>query len=66
MSTACVQDIYKCATCKSAADEHGRGCKYGLLFPLLLVITEQSNCNNYEFDMEKARLQLKKLEESKT
>lgn len=38
MSVSCVQDIYKCDTCKSASDEFGRECKHGLLFPLLLLM----------------------------
>lgn len=49
MGVACVQDIYRCDTCKSALDEYGRGCKHGLLFPLALLITEQTKCVNYEF-----------------
>lgn len=32
MGIICVQDIYKCDTCKSA-DEYGRNCKHGMLFP---------------------------------
>lgn len=65
MSIACVQDIYRCDTCKSASDEYGRGCKHGMLFPLLLVMTESSQCENYEFDPEKVKLQLKRKEERK-
>lgn len=33
MGVACVQDIYRCDTCKSALDEYGRGCKHGGIIP---------------------------------
>lgn len=62
MSIACVQDIYRCDTCKSASDEYGRGCKHGMLFPLALLMAEQNKCMNYEFDPEKVKLQLRKEE----
>lgn len=62
MSVACVQDIYKCDTCKSASDERGRGCKYGMLFPLALLMAEQNKCMNYEFDRKKVELHLKRKE----
>lgn len=65
MGIACVQDIYRCDTCKSASDEYGRNCKHGMLFPLLLVMSEQTKCMNYEFDPEKVKLQLKRKEERK-
>ena len=39
---------YGCETCE-AADEYGRGCKYGLLFPVLLVMANKINCPNYKF-----------------
>lgn len=61
MGIACVQDIYRCNTCKSA-DEYGRNCKHGMLFPLLLVITNSHQCENYEFDAEKAEFHLKRKE----
>lgn len=65
MGIACVQDIYRCDTCISASDEYGRNCKHGMLFPLLLVMSEQTKCMNYEFDPEKVKLQLKRKEERK-
>lgn len=65
MGVACVQDIYRCDTCKSASDEYGRGCKHGLLFPLFLVMTNSRKCENYEFDREKAGLHLRKKENRK-
>ena len=52
MGVSCVQDIYRCDTCKSASDEYGRGCKHGLLFPLFLVMKNILKCENYEFDQE--------------
>lgn len=60
MSIACVQDLYRCDTCKSASDEYGRGCKHGDLFPLLLIMTNSRQCENYEFDPEKAELHLQR------
>lgn len=63
MSVACVQDIYKCDTCKSASDEHGRNCRHGILFPLLLLMGNCKKCMNYEFDAEKVKLQLQGKEE---
>jgi len=66
MGVACVQDIYRCDTCKSALDEYGRGCKHGLLFPLALLITEQTKCVNYEFDPQKVELQLQRKDNLET
>lgn len=60
-----VQDIFKCDTCKSASDEYGRNCKHGMLFPLLLLMSEQTKCVNYEFDPEKVKLQLQRKDNSK-
>ena len=54
MSVTCIQDIYHCDTCKSALDEHGRNCRHGMLFPLLLLMGNFKKCMNYEFDTEKA------------
>ncbi len=62
MGVSCVQDIYRCDTCKSASDEYGRGCKHGVLFPLLLVMANSHKCENYEFDPEKAKLHLQRKE----
>lgn len=66
MSVACVQDIYKCDTCKSALDEHGRNCRHGILFPLLLLMGNFKKCMNYEFDAEKVELQLQRKENERT
>lgn len=64
MSIACIQDIYRCDTCK-AADEFGRGCRHGDLFPLLLLMNGRSKCENYGFDAEKAELHLQRKEKVK-
>lgn len=55
MSVTCVQDMYGCYRCKSASDIYGRGCKHGLLFPLLLVMANKDKCPNYEFDINKLK-----------
>lgn len=65
MSVRGVQDIYKCDTCKSASDEYGRNCKHGMLFPLLLLMSEQTKCVNYEFAPEKVKLQLQRKDHRK-
>ena len=57
-----VQDIYRCDSCKAASDELGRGCKHGMLFPLMLIMGNFTECMNYEFDAEKVKLQLKRKE----
>lgn len=65
MSVACVQDIYKCDSCKSAEDEFGRGCKHGMLFPLLLLMGNCERCMNYELDVEKVKLHLQRNDSQK-
>lgn len=59
MAIVTVQDIYRCDSCKAASDEFGRGCKHGMLFPLMLIMGNFTECMNYEFDAEKVKLQLK-------
>jgi hypothetical protein len=49
-------------SCKAASDELGRGCKHGMLFPLMLIMGNFTECMNYEFDAEKVKLQLKRKE----
>ena len=66
MSVTCIQDIYHCDTCKSALDEHGRNCRHGMLFPLLLLMGNFKKCMNYEFDAEKVELQLLRKENERT
>lgn len=53
MAIVTVQDIYRCDSCKAASDEFGRGCKHGMLFPLMLIMGNFTECMNYEFDAEK-------------
>nr|DAO23007.1 MAG TPA: hypothetical protein [Caudoviricetes sp.] len=65
MSIACIQDIYKCDSCKYSSDGFGRGCKHGMLFPLLLLMTNSSKCENYEFDVEKVKLHLQRKEQKR-
>ena len=60
MAIVTVQDIYRCDSCKAASDELGRGCKHGMLFPLMLIMGNFTECMNYEFDAEKVKLQLKR------
>ena len=62
MEIVTVQDIYRCDSCKAASDEFGRGCKHGMLFPLMLIMGNFTECMNYEFDAEKVKLQLKRKE----
>lgn len=62
MAIVTVQDIYRCDSCKAASDEFGRGCKHGMLFPLMLIMGNFTECMNYEFDAEKVKLQLKRKE----
>lgn len=62
MAIVTVQDIYRCDSCKAASDEFGRGCKHGMLFPLILIMGNFKKCMNYEFDAEKVKLQLKRKE----
>nr|DAT61951.1 MAG TPA: hypothetical protein [Caudoviricetes sp.] len=66
MGVACVQDIYGCDTCKSASDEYGRGCKHGMLFPLLLLMANSKKCENYELDINKVELLLQRKTENNT
>lgn len=65
MGVVCIQDIYRCDACKSASDEYGRNCKHGMLFPLLLAMTNSRQCENYEFDLQKAELHLQRKENLK-
>ena len=48
MAALNINTRYNCETCE-AADKYGRGCRHGLLFPLLLIMTKASDCPNYKF-----------------
>ena len=58
MAQCNIQDKYQCYQCKSADDIYGRDCKRGMLFPLLLLISSNENCQNYELDTEKVKQQI--------
>ena len=64
MALACVQDMYRCDRCKSAADIYGRRCAHGEMFPLLLVMGNQLDCPNYEFDPQKIEDREKRKEKN--
>ena len=60
-----IQDHYRCYQCKAAEDIYGRLCKYGMLFPLGLLLSNIHKCPNFEYDVEKTKENLSKKEESK-
>lgn len=62
MSTICIQDLLGCYKCKSAADIYGRGCKHGLMFPIVLIMAGKDKCPNFEFDLDKVKEQLSTME----
>ena len=62
MATKSIDKKKTCDSCKAASDELGRGCKHGMLFPLMLIMGNFTECMNYEFDAEKVKLQLKRKE----
>lgn len=57
-----VQSRYRCYSCKSASDIYGRGCKHGLMFPVLLLMANIDRCENYEYDPAKAQDRLLEIE----
>ena len=36
-----------CEDCRFA-DEHGRGCEHGLMFPVLLLVAGKRDCPNFK------------------
>lgn len=48
MAALNINTRYNCETCE-AADKYGRGCKHGLMFPILLAMIKAYNCPNYKF-----------------
>lgn len=48
MAALNINEYYGCFSCV-AADEHGNGCRYGLLFPVLLAMANKRSCPNYKF-----------------
>lgn len=59
MSALNLQLYYRCEQCKSAADIHGRNCKHGLLFPVMLMMAGKKECPNYKLDAEKIKETMK-------
>ncbi len=49
-----LQVKYNCMSCKEARSLNGNGCKCGDLFPVLLAISHEHTCPNYEYDQTKA------------
>ena len=60
MAALTINEYYGCSTCKSASTIYGQGCKHGLLFPVVLIMSNRRNCPNYEFDKHKVEQQIKK------
>ena len=50
-----INEYYGCKTCE-AADKHGNGCKYGLLFPVLLAMGNQRECSNYRYKNKESKI----------
>lgn len=48
MAALNINTHYNCETCE-AADKYGRGCRYGLMFPVMLTIAEACQFPNYKF-----------------
>ena len=47
MAARDVNIMFRCEDC-TFADEYGRGCKHGLLFPVLLLMAGHDRCPNYK------------------
>lgn len=47
MAIASINDIVGCYDCKHA-DQYGRDCKYGLMFPVMLAMAGSSKCPNFK------------------
>ena len=43
-----IKTYYGCETCE-AADKYGNGCKYGIMFPVMLTMAQANKCSNYKF-----------------
>lgn len=48
MAALNINEYYGCFSCE-AADEYGNGCRYGLMFPVLLAMNNKRSCPNYKF-----------------
>lgn len=56
MATLTLQVKYNCMSCKEARSISGNGCKCGDLFPLLLAMSGEHTCPNFEYDPTKVEL----------
>lgn len=56
--------IVGCRRC-TYADAYGRGCKHGLMFPVLVFMTQQPCPNYQQKTLEQLNQQLEILENSK-
>lgn len=46
MAARSINIMYRCEEC-TFADAYGRGCKFGLMFPVLVFISHK-DCENFE------------------
>lgn len=51
MSVIDTSTLYGCEHCRYA-DAYGRNCQHGLMFPVLLVMTNHRVCPNYKLKTE--------------
>lgn len=47
MAAGNIHIMYSCYNCRYA-DEYGRSCQHGLLFPILLLLSGNPSCPNFE------------------
>ena len=47
MAAGYIHIMYRYEDCRYA-DEYGRSCQHGLLFPILLLMSEKQTCPNFE------------------
>jgi hypothetical protein len=47
MAARDIHIMYRCEDCRYA-DEYGRSCQHGLLFPILLLMAGKQTCPNFE------------------
>lgn len=48
MSAYCINEGYKCGECRHA-NEYGQGCDFGVMFQLLLLMSGERQCPNFEY-----------------
>lgn len=54
-ATVNLQQKYECETCKHAENSSGHNCRYGMMFPILLLMAGEKLCPNYIFDRDKLK-----------